>query len=99
MKDFDKIDNEICECKKEIERAKKHLYDLRLQRAKLEFSEKFPIGRLVIVDNNKYQIIGYIIEYGQPYVEVNKIKKDGTPSKMRQKLYSYEREKAVLVDR
>jgi hypothetical protein len=96
LKKINEIDNKMSECEKEIDRLKIRIKELGLEKAELEYSEKFPIGRDLLLKGCKYRIVGYKYSY-ESEVEVCKYKKDGNLSERKRTLWGSEERTAVLI--
>jgi len=98
MRTINEVESEMNGCRKEIQELEKRLNELGLEAMEIKYSEKFPIGRDILVDGVKYKIIRY--DHNKYYGEimVSSYKKDGSLSKRITSLYRSEQERAVLLE-
>jgi len=97
MRTINEINNEMSECKEQAEKLKKRIQELGLEKAEAELSDKFPIGRDILIGENKYRITGYGHDF-LSRVLVCKYNKDGNISKREQILWDSDIRNAVLID-
>ena len=98
MRTLEQVENELRECKEEIKILESRVTELQLERARLEYSEKYPVGSYLLYRDDKYVVFGYgCCCFGDPVVDVRKIKKDGTPGERQQSFYSWDLERATAL--
>jgi len=96
MRTTKEVENEMNDCEKKIQEFKERKKELAIELMEIKYSKKFPIGRDVLIDGEKYKIIRYDYRcFGE--VIISNYKKDGSLSKRERQMYYSDQEKAVLI--
>ena len=98
MRTLEQVKNEVRECEEEIKTLKSRIAELQLERAGLEYSEKYPVGSYLLYHDDKYVVTGYGCDtFSDPVVKARKIKKDGTPGERQHLFRDYWLDNATVL--